>query len=95
MFTSIQKRNLNTLDIIISIISFLCLITTLAIILVVSDEMVRNTFLFQFIILFMVNVNSIIKVKNYFQKEKTIQLKSIIKKELYSNAFNYNSLIKY
>ena len=66
MFTSIQKRNLNTLDIIISIISFLCLITTLAIILVVSDEMVRNTFLFQFIILFMVNVNSIIKVKNYF-----------------------------
>ena len=67
MFTSIQKRNLNTLDIIISIISFLCLITTLAIILVVSDEMVRNTFLFQFIILFMVNVNSIIKVKNYFQ----------------------------
>ena len=56
MFTSIQKRNLNTLDIIISIISFLCLITTLAIILVVSDEMVRNTFLFQFIILFYIMI---------------------------------------
>ncbi len=95
MFTSIQKRNLNTLDIIISIISFLCLITTLAIILVVSDEMVRNTFLFQFIILFMVNVNSIIKVKNYFQEEKNIQVKSIIKKDTYNNSINYNSLVKY
>lgn len=94
MFTSVQKRNLNTLDIVISIISFLCLITTLAIILVVNDEMVRNIFLFQFIILFMVNVNSITKVKNYFQKEKTIKVKSIIKKEGYNSSINCNSLVK-
>lgn len=93
MFTDTQRRNLNTLDIIISIISFLGLITTLAIILVVSDEMVKNIFSFQLLVLFLVNINTLVKIKHYFKERTPNPVK--IKKPVYKSSFNYNSLVKY
>ena len=58
MFNYKQKRNLALLDIIITILSFLCLIVTFAILLVIKEEISQYIFFIQAVILFILFINS-------------------------------------
>ena len=87
MFSYKQKRNLAVLDTIATILSFLCLIVTLSILLLVEDTTAQNLFLGQFIVLFLFFISSTTKVILFVKEEKLSKCKSTYKQPLYTSKY--------
>ena len=94
MFNYKQKRNLALLDIIITILSFLCLIVTFAILLVIKEEISQYIFFIQAVILFILFINSLLKVNNYIKTLSKPVYKLTIKQPVYISKYMCNNLIK-
>ena len=70
MFSYKQKRSLAILVTIITILSFLCLVVTVTILLVVKEKIPQYVFFIQAFILFILFINSLIKVNSYVKTTK-------------------------
>lgn len=94
MFNYKQKRNLALLDSIITILSFLCLIVTFAILLVIKEEISQYIFFIQAVILFILFINSLLKVNNYIKTLSKPVYKLTNKQPVYISKYMCNNLIK-
>ena len=95
MFSYKQKRSLALLDAVITILSFVCLIVTIMIILVVNEKASQYVFFIQSIILFGLFINSLIKVNNYINSRKKSVYKYTSKQPIYISKYMNNNLIRF
>lgn len=95
MFNYKQKRSLAILDTIITILSFLCLVVTVTILLVVKEKIPQYVFFVQAFILFILFINSLVKVNNYIKATKKSVDKCMSKQPIYISKYMSNNLIKF
>lgn len=95
MFNYKQKRSLAILDTIITILSFLCLVVTVTILLVVKEKIPQYVFFVQAFILFILFINSLVKVNNYIKTTKKSVDKCRNKQPIYISKYMSNNLIKF
>lgn len=94
MFSYKQKRSLAILDTIITILSFLCLVVTVTILLVVKEKIPQYVFFIQAFILFILFINSLIKVNSYVKTTKKPVNKCTSNQPIYISKYMSNDLIK-
>lgn len=81
-----QKKNLASLDLVITIIAFLGVIITTAIVIIVQNEM-RNVFIGELIVLVVVFANGTKRIGKYLKEKKAL------KKEFSTIAITSKSFI--
>lgn len=95
MFSYKQKRSLALLDAVITILAFVCLIVTIMIILIVNEKTSQCVFFIQSIVLFLLFINSFIKVNNYINSIKKSVCKHAIKQPIYISKYMNKNLIRF